>query len=96
MNTLPDFSHIRPSDVVNEVERLRLEIARIQEENADLRACAFLWRKLYEQALPRPTERDTTANEDHGRADLARDFQVRSAVKRNQRAPGISISTPVV
>jgi hypothetical protein len=96
MNTLPDFSHIRPGDVVNEVERLRLDIARIQEENDDLRACAFLWRKLYEQALPRVTGRDTTAEADQGRADLAHDFQVRAAAKRNQRAPGISISAPVV
>ena len=95
MNTLPDFSRIRPSDVVNEVERLRLEIARLQEERDDLRASAFL-RNLYERALPRATERDATATEDHGRADRAHDFQVRSAAKRNQRAPGISISTPVV
>ena len=96
MNTLPNLSRIRPSDVVNEVERLRLEIARIQEENDDLRASAFLWRNLYERALPRIAQHDTTAKEDQGRADLAHDFQVRSAAKRNQRAPGISISTPVV
>ena len=57
---------------------------------------AFLWRNLYERALPRATERDATATSDHGRADRAHDFQVRSAAKRNQRAPGISISTPVV
>ena len=96
MNTLPNLSCIRPSDVVNEVERLRLEIARIQEENDDLRACAVLWRSLYERALPCVTGRDTTGKEDQGRADLAHDFQVRSAAKRNQRAPGISISTPVL
>jgi hypothetical protein len=96
MNTLPDFSRIRPSDVVNEVERLRREIARLQEERDDLRASAFLWRNLYERAVPHVTERDTTATEDHGRADRAHDFQVRSAAKRNQRAPGISISTPAV
>ena len=96
MNTLPDFSRIRPSDVVNEIERLRLEVARLQEERDDLRASAFLWRNLYERALPRATERDTTTEEDHGRADRAHDFQARAAAKRNQRAPGISISTPVV
>jgi hypothetical protein len=96
MNTLPHLSRNRPSDVVNEVEQLRLEIARIQEENDDLRACAFLWRNLYERALPRIAQPDTTAKEDQRRADLAHDFQVRSAAKRNQRAPGISISTPVV
>jgi hypothetical protein len=96
MNTLPDFSRIRPSNVVNEVERLRLEVARLQEERDDLRASAFLWRNLYERALPRAIVRDATATKDHGRADRARDFQVRSAAKRNQRAPGISISTPVV
>jgi hypothetical protein len=95
MNTLPDFSRIRPSDVVNEVERLRLEVARLQEERDDLRASAFLWRNLYERALPRATERDATATEDHGRTDRAHDFQARSAAKRNQRA-GISISAPVV
>ena len=96
MNTLPNLSRIRPSDVVNEVERLRLEIARIQEENDDLRACAFLWRNLYERALPCIAGHDATAKEDRGRNDVAHDFQVRSAAKRNQRAPGISISTPVV
>ena len=96
MNTLPNLSCIRPSDVVNEAEQLRLEIARIQEENDDLRACALLWRNLYERALPRATGRDTTAKEEHGRAHLALDFQARAAAKRNQRAPGISISTPVV
>ena len=96
MNTLPNFSRIRPSDVVSEVERLRLEIARLQEESDDLRASAVLWRNLYERALPRATERDTTITEDHGRADLARHFQLRAAARRNQRAPGISISAPVV
>jgi hypothetical protein len=96
MNTLPHFSRIRLSDVVSEIERLRLEVARIQEENDDLRACAFLWRNLYERALPRATERDTTTEEEHGRAHLAHDFQARAAAKRNQRAPGISISAPVV
>jgi hypothetical protein len=96
MNTLSDRSRIRPSDAVNEIEQLRLEIARVQEENDDLRACAFVWQNLYEQALRRATERDTTAEEDRGLGNLARDFQVRASAKGNQRALGISISTPVV
>ena len=96
MNTLPDVSRIRPSGVINEVERLRLEIARIQEEINDLRASAFLWRNLYERALPRAMERNATATADQERGDLGHTFQVRSAAKRNQRAAGISISTPVV
>jgi hypothetical protein len=96
MNTLSDRSRIRPSDAVNEIEQLRLEIARVQEENHDLRACAVQWRNLYEQALRRATERDPTAEQDRGLGNLARDFQVRASAKGTQRAPGISISTPVV
>jgi hypothetical protein len=96
MNTLPDFSRIRPSNGVSEIERLRLEVARLQDESDDLRACALLWRDLYEKALPRATERDTTTEQEHRRAQLARDFQARAAAKRNQRAAGVSISAPVV
>ena len=96
MNTLPDVSRIRPSGVINEVERLRLEIARIQEEINDLRASAFLWRNLYERALPRAMEPQRNGHGGPGKGRPGHTFQVRSAAKRNQRAAGISISTPVV
>ena len=37
-------------------DRLTLELERLREENTDLRACALLWRKLYEHAIHRTGE----------------------------------------
>jgi hypothetical protein len=40
---------------------LRREIATLQEEAEDLRASAGWWRKLYEEAMRRRTEREAAA-----------------------------------
>ena len=37
-------------------DRVKLELERLREENTDLRACALLWRKLYEHAIHRTGE----------------------------------------
>jgi hypothetical protein len=63
MNTAPDFSLSHPSGLLNDVELMRQEIARMQVENDDLRASARLWRHLYESALRRAADLHASSKE---------------------------------
>jgi hypothetical protein len=60
MNTI--FADSSSGDDIPDVARQQREIARLQEDNEDLRASAAHWRRLYD-AAPRPT------NDLEGRAD---------------------------
>jgi len=53
MNTILDLSALRPATTLDETEAPHLEIARLQEDVADLRASALQWQELYEGALRR-------------------------------------------
>jgi hypothetical protein len=53
MNTIIDLSAVLPGDDAPEEEPPHLEIARLREDNDDLRASALQWRELYESALRR-------------------------------------------
>ena len=51
MNTIVDLSALRPATTFNETEAPHLEIARLQEDVADLRASALQWRERFIPAV---------------------------------------------
>ena len=53
MNTVLDAWALHPGDDTHENEPPHVEIARLREDVADLRASALRWRALYENALRR-------------------------------------------
>ena len=56
-----------------DAKQLQAEVARLRRENADLRASALLWQRLYDQALEAET-----------RAELDRVDSASSAKKRQK------------
>lgn len=63
MTTYPSFNAT--------VEELRADVERLWQENADLRASALLWKRLYEQALPDDTRAELESI-DQGPAEKSR------------------------
>ena len=61
MNTVIDSSAFPPSHT--EVKQLRREVARLTEENADLRASALVWQRLYAAAVERTRDLEQAAND---------------------------------
>ena len=64
---------------------LRREIATLREDADDLRASAEWWRKLYEKAIRRRTERDAAAANKKARDGLGRRFSAFRARMRSVR-----------
>lgn len=52
-------------------EELQEDVERLRQENADLRASALLWKRLYEQALPGDARADR-GSVDHGPVERSR------------------------
>jgi hypothetical protein len=89
MNTILDLSAIHPGEETHDDEPPHVEIARLREDVADLRASAVRWRELYENAVRRAEDiEDARELRQWHYIDrlgkLLRD--VRSAVRRALRA----------